>query len=276
MTGRDLGGSAMTVHDAAAKGFERGAADYEAARPGYPPELVELLATELSLGAGRRILDLAAGTGKLTRVLGATGAEVVAVEPVAAMRATLATLVPDAGVLDGTAEAIPLPDAAVDAVVVAQAFHWFEPQAALGEIRRVLRPGGGLALVWNVRDESVDWVRRFGQVLVDGAAGDESSAAFRATGKPYDEGIDYAASIAASGRFTAAERRVIPWAQTVDADLLVRRAASTSFVSALPDDTRAAVLDEVRDLARTHPDLRGKDQFGFPYLTTVFWCRAHD
>lgn len=266
----------MTVHDAAARGFERGAADYEAARPGYPPALVELLADELSLAAGRRVLDLAAGTGKLTRLLGATGAAVVAVEPVAAMRATLAELVPDAEVLEGTAEAIPLPAADVDAVVVAQAFHWFEPEAALAEMRRVLRPGGGLALVWNVRDESVDWVRQFGQVLVDGAAGDESSAAFRATGKPYDEGVDYAAAIAASRRFTPAERRVIPWAQPVDADLLVRRAASTSFVSALPDAARAAVLDEVRLLASAHPDLHGKDQFGFPYLTTVFWCRALD
>lgn len=264
----------MTVHDAAARGFERGAADYEAARPGYPPALVELLADELSLDAGRRVLDLAAGTGKLTRMLGFTGAAVVAVEPVAAMRSTLAALVPDAEVLEGTAEAIPLPDAAVDGVVVAQAFHWFDPQAALVEMRRVLRPGGGLALVWNVRDESVDWVRRFGQVLVDGAAGDDSSAAFRATGKPYDEGVDYAAAIAASGRFTPAEHRVIPWAQTVDADLLVRRAASTSFVSALPDDTRSAVLDEVRELTRSHPELKGAARFAFPYLTTVFWCRA--
>lgn len=266
----------MTVHDAAAKGFERGAADYEAARPGYPPALVELLVAELALGAGRTVLDLAAGTGKLTRLLVATGADVVAVEPVAAMRATLAELVPFAEVLDGTAEAIPLPDAAVDAVVVAQAFHWFDAQPALAEMRRVLRSGGGLALVWNLRDESVDWVRQFGQVLVDGAAGDESSAAFCATGKPYEEGVDYADSIAASGRFSPAASRVIPWAQPVDAELLVRRAASTSFVSALPDETRAGVLDDVRELARTHPDLRGRDQFDFPYLTTVHWCHARD
>ncbi len=264
----------MTVHDAAARGFERGAADYEAARPGYPPGLVDLLVAELPLGPGRRVLDLAAGTGKLTRLLAPTGTALVAVEPVAAMRDTLSGIVPDAEVLEGTAEAIPLPDASVDGVVVAQAFHWFEPTAALAEVHRVLRPGGGLALVWNVRDESVDWVRQFGQVLVDGAAGDESSAAFLETGKPYEEGTDWPGVLGDTGWFTAVARRVIPWSQPVDADLLLRRAASTSFVSALPDAARGRVLDEVRRLADTHPDLRGRAQFGFPHLTTVFWCRT--
>ncbi|MBL8776627.1 MAG: methyltransferase domain-containing protein [Acidimicrobiales bacterium] len=263
----------MTVHDAAARGFERGADDYEAARPGYPPEVVDLLAEALELGPGRRVLDLAAGTGKLTRLLVPSGAEVVAVEPVAAMRATLADLAPEAEVLDGTAEAIPLPDAGVDAAVVAQAFHWFDAAAALAELARVLRPGGALALVWNVRDESVEWVRQFGELLVEGAAEDESSAAFRETGKPYDEGQNWADVIGASGRFGAVERATVSWEQPVDADLLVRRAASTSFVSALPDDTRAAALDRVRALAVTHPDLAGRATFGFPYRTAVYWCR---
>lgn len=264
----------MTVHDAAARGFERGADDYEAARPGYPAEVVDLLVEALELGPGRRVLDLAAGTGKLTRLLVPSGAEVVAVEPVAAMRATLAELVPEAEVLDGTAEAIPLPDAGVDAAVAAQAFHWFDAGAALAELARVLRPGGALALVWNVRDESADWVRRFGELLVEGAAEDESSAAFRETGKPYEEGQDWADVIGASGRFGPVEHASVAWEQPVDADLLVRRAASTSFVSALPDDARAAALDRVRDLAATHPDLAGRATFGFPYRTAVYWCRS--
>ncbi|MCB1017826.1 MAG: methyltransferase domain-containing protein, partial [Acidimicrobiales bacterium] len=105
----------MTVRDAAARGFQRGADDYEAARPGYPPEVVALLVDALGLGPGRRVLDLAAGTGKLTRLLVPSGAEVVAVEPVAAMRSELAERVPGAEVLEGTAEALPLPDASVDA-----------------------------------------------------------------------------------------------------------------------------------------------------------------
>jgi SAM-dependent methyltransferase len=220
------------------------------------------------------VLDLAAGTGKLTRLLAPTGADLVAVEPVAAMRDTLAQVLPGVEVHDGTAEAIPLPDASVGAVVVAQAFHWFQAIEALAEIRRVLRPQGGLALIWNVRDESTDWVREFGQVLVAGAAGDESSAAFLETGKPYDEGTDWPLVIAGTGAFTPVQRRVIPWAQPVDTELLVRRAASTSFVSALPDEKREATLDEVRTLAATHPDLAGRESFDFPYLTTVYWCRA--
>lgn len=264
----------MTVHDAAARGFERGAEDYEAARPGYPPEVVDLLVEVLDLGPGRRVLDLAAGTGKLTRLLVPSGADIVAVEPVAAMRATLADLVPEAEVLEGTAEAIPLPDAAVDATVVAQAFHWFDAPPALAELGRVLRPGGALALVWNVRDESADWVRRFGELLVEGAAEDESSAAFRETGKPYEEGQDWSDVIGASGRFGPVEHASVAWEQPVDADLLVRRAASTSFVSALPDDARAAALDRVRDLTATHPDLVGRATFGFPYRTAVYWCRS--
>lgn len=263
----------MTVHDAAARGFERGAGDYEAARPGYPPAVVDLLVEALDVRPGRRVLDLAAGTGKLTRLLVPSGADLVAVEPVAAMRATLAEAVPGIEVLEGTAEALPLPDESVDAAVVAQAFHWFDADRALHELARVLRPGGALALVWNVRDESVDWVRRFGELLVEGAAEDESSAAFRETGKPYEEGQDWAGLVAATGRFDPVETTAVAWEQPVDADLLVLRAASTSFVSALPDDARQAALDRVRDLAATHPDLAGRATFGFPYDAVVYWCR---
>jgi len=266
----------VTVHDAAARGFERGAGDYEAARPGYPPEAVGLLEAELGLRRGRRVLDLAAGTGKLTRLLAPTGADLVAVEPVAAMRAELVARVPGIEALEGTAEHLPLADASVDAAVAAQAFHWFEAEAALRELRRALRPGGGLALVWNVRDESVDWVRRFGELLVQAAAGDPSSAEFRETGKPYEEGIDWAAVVADAGGFTPVRRRVIAWEQPVDADLLVRRAASTSFVSALPDEARAAALADVRHLAATHPDLAGRATFGFPHQTVVHWCHSTD
>src|SRR5690606_25154234 len=132
------------IPDAAAEGFGRGAEAYESARPSYPPDAVGEIATVCDVGPGRRVLDLAAGTGKLTRLLVPTGAEVVAVEPVAEMRAVLSAVLPGVEALDGTAEAIPLPDASVDAVTVAQAFHWFDPPVALAEIARVLRPGGTL------------------------------------------------------------------------------------------------------------------------------------
>ena len=115
------------------------------------------------------MLDLAAGTGKLTRLLAEGGADVVAVEPVAAMRAVLAEAMPEITVLDGTAETIPLGPASVDAVTVAQAFHWFDAEAALAEIHRVLRRGGGLGLIWNAMDSSPEWVAVLKE-LVQGSA----------------------------------------------------------------------------------------------------------
>jgi SAM-dependent methyltransferase len=252
---------------AAAGGFAHNAEAYERARPSYPAEAVAHVVGHGGLGPGRRVLDLAAGTGKLTRLLVASGAEVVVVEPVAAMRAQLSAAVPGAEVLDGTAEAIPLPDASVDAVTVAQGFHWFDPPAALAEVARVLRPGGHLFLVWNMRDRSHDWVRSFGELLVDGDLE-----------RPYDEyyAVDYAAVVAdaGGGAFTPVERWATSWEQPTDEELLVERAASVSVVGNLPDDRREVVLDRVRRLARTHPDLAGRAWFGFPYTTAVWRCRT--
>jgi SAM-dependent methyltransferase len=251
---------------AAADGFGRGAEAYEQSRPSYPSDAVEVIVERAAIGPGSRVLDLAAGTGKLTRLLSATGADVVAVEPVAAMRAELEAAQPGVEALDGTAEAIPLPDASVDAVTVAQAFHWFDPPAALAEIARVLRPGGTLVLVWNTRDRSVDWVRRFGELLVDGD-GD----------RPFDRyhTVDYPAVVAegGAGAFGPVEEWSTSWVQAFDADLLVARAASVSVVASLPEADRQVVLDRIRDLARTHPDLAGRASFDFPYGTRVFWCR---
>lgn len=254
------------VPDAAARGFGQGAEAYEAARPLYPPDAVAEICRVCGLGPGRRVLDLAAGTGKLTRLLVPTGAEVVAVEPVAAMREVLAGLLPGVESVDGTAEAIPLPARSVDAVTVAQAFHWFDPPAALAEIARVLRPGGSLVLVWNTRDRSVDWVQRWSDLLVEGD-GD----------RPFDRyvGVDYAAVVAVDGggAFTPVERWATSWVQPCSPELLLERSASVSVVAALAPAERAVVLDRVRDLCRTHPDLAGRESFGFPYDTTVWSCR---
>lgn len=249
----------------AALGFEQNAAAYERSRPSYPAEAVALIVGRGGLGPGRRVLDLAAGTGKLTRLLVPSGAEVVAVEPVAAMRDQLERAVPGVDVRHGTAEDLPLPDASVDAVTAAQAFHWFDAPVALAEIRRVLRPGGCLFLVWNTRDREHDWVRRFGDLLVDGPDRE----------RPYDSyyTVDYAAVVAEAGGFTPVELWSHAWDQPCDEDLLVARAASVSVVGALPEGERATVLDRVRDLARTHPDLAGRAWWGFPYVTRVWSCR---
>ena len=255
------------IPTAAAEGFGAGAAVYESARPSYPADAVACIVGRAGLGPRRCVLDLAAGTGKLTRLLVPTGAEVVAVEPVVEMRDVLRGACGDeVEILDGTAEAIPLGDESVDAVTVAQAFHWFRPVEALAEVARVLRPGGTLVLVWNTRDRSVDWVRTFGELLVDGPDAE----------RPYDsyDEVDHPALVAASapGRFTAVQQWSTDWMQPCDGDLLVARAASVSVVAALSDADRAVVLDRVRGLVATHPDLAGRAAFGFPYTTRVLWC----
>lgn len=252
------------IDEAAAVGFGRGADDYVAARPSYPSAVFDLLADELGLGPETDVLDLAAGTGKLTEDLVARGARVVAVEPVAAMRERLVALLPDIDARDGTAEALPLDDASVDLVTVGQAFHWFDAPTALAEIRRVLRPGGGLAMIWNVRDETVDWVRELGEIKdeVDG-------------GPPYrhHRDADWEGLVDADGGYDAYTEDWFPNWQDASVEIVVGRTASTSWISALPDDRREAVLDDVRALLARHPATRGRDRFWFPHDTVVQWCR---
>jgi len=251
----------------AALGFDANAADYERSRPTYPADAVTHLCGVAGITPSSTVLDLAAGTGKLTRLLVEAGAEVVAVEPAAAMRREFSAVLPGVRVLEGTAEAIPLDDACVDAVTVAQAFHWFDPAPALAEVRRVLRPGGTLALLWNTRDRQHDWVRCFGDLLVDG---DRE--------RPYDsyDDVDYRTLIASDGggAFGAVRAWSTAWEQPCDEELLVARAASVSVVGVLGADDRAVVLDRVRHLARTHPDLAGRRTWTFPHTTRLFWCRA--
>ena len=256
--------SERVIDESAAVGFGRGADDYVAARPSYPSAVFDLLADELGLGPETDVLDLAAGTGKLTEDLVARGARVVAVEPVAAMRERLVALLPDIDARDGTAEALPLDDASVDLVTVGQAFHWFDAPTALAEIRRVLRPGGGLAMIWNVRDETVDWVRELGEIKdeVDG-------------GPPYrhHRDADWEGLVDADGGYDAYTEDWFPNWQDASVEIVVGRTASTSWISALPDDRREAVLDDVRALLARHPATRGRDRFWFPHDTVVQWCR---
>ena len=144
-----------------ARSFGSVAEAYDRGRPTYPAEAVAWLAG----GEAKVVLELAAGTGKLTRELVDQGHAVFATEPDEAMLEVLRQRVPEVSAKVATAEEIPANDRSVDVVVVAQAFHWFDHQAALPEIARVLKPGGHVALVWNSRDERIPWVRRMGDLL---------------------------------------------------------------------------------------------------------------
>lgn len=158
------------MSDARATSFGAQAETYEAARPDYPFEAVAWMLERLPHGS-RRIADVGAGTGKLTRVLAdAPNAEVVAIDPDPAMLAKLRETVPGVPTFTGTAEALPLPDAALDAVVLGQAWHWVDPVAASAEIGRVVRTGGTLGLICNTRDNRVDWVRRLSTTMRASAA----------------------------------------------------------------------------------------------------------
>ncbi|MFF2750511.1 class I SAM-dependent methyltransferase [Kitasatospora sp. NPDC058048] len=218
---------------------------YQHGRPGYPRALIGSAVPR----EARRVLDLGAGTGKLTGLLVDAGLDVVAVEPDEGMRARLAATVPKAAVRAGSAEHIPLPDGSVDAVVVAQAWHWFDPAVAVPEIARVLAPGGTLALVWNVRDESEPWAAALG-VLMHRAAPPR---------------IDTRPVLPAP--FGASERLEIGWEHVTTRAGIVDMVASRSYVIALPEDQRERLLADVEQLLATHPDLAGREEIALPYVT---------
>ncbi len=132
----------LSIHPAAARGFARGADEYEAGRPSYPAGAVDMIVREFAIGPGSTVVDVGAGTGKFTRLLVPSGARVVGVEPVAEMREVFSRVLPDIEVMDSTAESLPFGDASVDVVTAAQTFHWVDAVPAVAEVARVLRPGG--------------------------------------------------------------------------------------------------------------------------------------
>jgi SAM-dependent methyltransferase len=228
--------------------FGISAAAYDRGRPGYPEAALRACLPPRA----HRVLDLGAGTGKLTHGLLELGLDVVAVEPLAEMRALIP---PAAEVVDGQAEAIPLPDRSVDAVLAGQAFHWFDRARALPEIVRVLRPGGTAGVLWNLFDDRVPWVAAIG-----GLFGAEDRHSLRRSGELPWRGLP---------GLTDPEELQFPHAQPADADRLVDNVASRSMVILAPPDRRARLLARVRELAPS-------GRFEIPYICHVWRAERRD
>jgi SAM-dependent methyltransferase len=238
----------------ATRGFAEGAAVYERGRPSYPSAAIDRMVSALDLRPGRTVLDLAAGTGKLTRLLVPSGANVIAVEPVREMRQELERRVRGVAALAGTAERLPLVDRSVDAVTVGQAFHWFRADEALRELHRVLVPGGGVALIWNARDERNAVQAALSEVF-DPLEADT----------PRRKQREWRSLLADSGLFERCERALFEHEQIVDEQGLVERVTSISFIAAAPQDVRDDVEEQVRAIAR-----RSEQPIRLPYMTELY------
>ena len=233
-----------------AASFDSAADVYERSRPGYPDPVVDwLLATR-----PRAVLDLGSGTGKLTRALVGRVERLTAVDPSPRMLEQLRAAVPGVPTAIGTAEAIPLPDASVDAVLVAQAWHWVDQDRAVPEVARVLRPGGVLGLVWNTRDESVGWVRRLSAILAPDAAGR------RSPGEEHTVPTRLGPVVATTHR----------WSQPFDRAALHQLLLSRSYVITASDERRRELLAEVDLLLAEDEAFTGPPPWPMPYITSAW------
>lgn len=223
--------------------FGKVAESYDRGRPGYPREAVDWLVG----GNAQSVLELGAGTGKLTRALVGLGLDVHATDPDEQMLAVLRRNLPDVRTSVGTAERIPAPDLTYDVVIAGQAYHWFDHEKALPEISRVLKPGGILALVWNQRDESIPWVRKLGRLI----------------GKRV-ENVDPTEQLEESGHFAAVESATFTFWQGIDRHSIVDLVLSRSTIAVLPEEEREAKRAEV--LAFYDDYGRGMDGMQLPYL----------
>jgi SAM-dependent methyltransferase len=247
----------LSIHEVASSGFGAEADAYERARPSYPADTVDWLVDALGISSGAIVADVAAGTGKLTRLLLPSGASIVAVEPVAAMRARL----PRVPTTAATAEGLPFRDGSLDAITVAQAFHWFDAAAALAEFHRVLRPGGRLGLVWNARDRSVPWVDQVWSIM--------DRVEKRAPWRAHDEWRESA--FMETPWFGPLHEATFHHEQLLSPADVVERVRSVSHVAVLPPDRQRVVLDEVRTLLQDDPATAGRDRVALPYRVDAYW-----
>ncbi|OLP01658.1 SAM-dependent methyltransferase [Mycolicibacterium porcinum] len=234
----------MSSPKARSLSFGSEAAAYERGRPSYPPEAIDWLLPE----GAHDVLDLGAGTGKLTTRLVERGLDVIAVDPIPEMLELLSNSLPETPALLGTAEEIPLADNSVDAVLVAQAWHWFDPERAVKEVSRVLRPGGRLGLVWNTRDERLGWVKDLGRII----------------GPEHDP---FTNEVTLAEPFSGVERHQVEWTSYLTPQALIDLVASRSYCITSPEQVRTRTLEQVRELLATHPALANSSGLALPYVT---------
>ena len=242
-------------HDHATSGFGDGER-YQLARPDYPFDAITYLVDSLGIDEDVHVLDLGAGTGIMTGQLMPYCATITAVEPTPGMREVLSKRLPTVKVLDGRDVAIPLDDATVDCVVVAQAFHWFDAPVAMEEIHRVLVDGGRLGVLWNERDESVSWVADLGEAMRWPIY------------QPYAVGQDFT-PVLASGPFVNIERRKFSHHQRLDHEGLLQRVLTTSYIAVMDDEEQRTVMRDVQVVVDQLPDT-----ITLPYVTDVYRATA--
>lgn len=241
----------MDTRSARARSFGRQASLYERLRPSYPLAAIETFLPE----PGKRVVDVGAGTGKLTGVLVGAGHQVIAVEPDPDMRATLVEALPGVDAREGTGEALPVEDHSADAICYGQSWHWVEQEAASREARRVLTGDGVLALAWNMPDSRQSWMRDLHAITHPGEENSTDLPAMPLAG--------------------FAQRQVTrtPWRQRLSGDELVQLVGTYSRIATSPPEQRDATLDAVRELLATHPDVAGLDEIEVPYLCLVLSYR---
>lgn len=254
--------SMRPIHDAAQRGYASASDSYQRGRPDYPGAIDDWLRNSAGVREGTRVVDVGAGTGKFTQLLMRTGAAVTAVEPVDAMRARLSASLPEARAIAGTAESMPLPDGCADVLVCAQAFHWFSNGDALREMHRVLAPKGRLAMIWNVRDESRDWVAAITEIITP-YEGDAPRFHTGQWKKPFEN----------QALFSSPQLAVFPHSHRGGFDqVVVDRILSVSFIASLPDEQRDQVAADLRALRARFEELR-QPVIAFPYITQA-WLAA--
>lgn len=238
--------------------FGQAASAYESGRPGYPAEAVAwLLEPVREPGRAVRVADVGAGTGKLTRTVVELGVDVVAIDPDADMLASLRQNVRGVPTFAGTAENLPLPDAGLDAVVVGQAWHWVDVERGSREIGRVVRSGGALGLVWNIRDDGVEWVRR----LTEAMGGSNAEVLLATTGPRVAE------------PFEQLEHREWKWERRITLPQLRDLVVSRSDIIVADSATRARVDAAVEEVVASLPDLADGGSVALPYVTHAFRAR---